>query len=54
MEPLSKEELILKLKEIQLINDEEYAHQQADDALLAYINDDEITRLFNEIDKWYS
>lgn len=29
-------------------------HVEADKLLLEYINDPEVTRLFNEIEKWYA
>lgn len=35
-------------------SDIEADHALADDALLAYINDDEISRLYGEISKWYA
>lgn len=55
LEELKKE--LAKIKEIQLINAknnefyEEENHQDADNFLLKYINDEEVTRLFNEINK---
>jgi oligoribonuclease (3'-5' exoribonuclease) len=36
------------------IQDIEVAHKSADEALLDYIEDKEITKAFNEINKWYS
>ena len=29
-------------------------HQDADAALLEYINDDKVTKYFSKIDKWYA
>lgn len=34
--------------------DPDYAHGEADRALLNYINDKEITELFDNIIKWYA
>ena len=34
-------------------NDPEYDHRAADRALLDYINDPEVTKAFNDIEKWY-
>jgi hypothetical protein len=36
------------------LRDPERYHGEADDALIAYINDPEVTRLFNAIDKYYA
>lgn len=59
---ITKEELIKGLEEIR--NKEEDpkkpgyyqvdAHIDADDLLLSYINDEEVTEAFEAIDKWYS
>ena len=51
---LHKDVLIQTLKQCQLNEDTENAHSAADRALLDYINDDEITELYNSIDKWYA
>lgn len=51
---MTKEELIVKLKECSENGDLEQAHIDADDALLEYINDPEITQAFNSCEKWYS
>ena len=34
--------------------DQEWVHMEADDALIAYINDPEITEAYNNIGKWYA
>ena len=34
--------------------DQESAHVEADDLLLWYIDDEEVTKLFEKIDKWYA
>lgn len=48
-----KQELIDKLKEFAKAETPEYKHAEADDLLLEYINDPEITEAFDSIDKWY-
>lgn len=30
------------------------AHEKADELLLEFINDDEVTNIFNSIEKWYA
>lgn len=58
---MDKEQLILELKEIpkkynsnKSSYDGETAHIEADELLLRYINDKEITEAFNNIEKWYA
>lgn len=51
---MTKNELILKLKELQKSNDTETAHAEADDLILEYINDEEIKREYDAISKWYA
>jgi hypothetical protein len=51
---MTKEQLLAKLKECAYMDDPERAHGEADDALLEYINDAEITAVFNAFDKWYA
>lgn len=36
------------------IADPEAGHIAADEALIAYINDPEVTEAFNRLDKWYA
>ena len=48
-----KLELIEKLK-LCNTDDSERDHIKADQLLLAYINDPEITEVFDAIEKWYS
>lgn len=50
---MTKEELILKLKNCNS-GDEEIDHSNADRILLEYINDEEVTKAFHDIDKWYA
>lgn len=51
---MTKEELIKKLFDLTFYYDLEKAHIEADILLLEYINDEEITKAFNDIDKWYA
>ena len=51
---MTKEELIKKLFDLTCYYDLEKAHIKADILLLEYINDEEITKAFNDIDKWYA
>lgn len=51
--PSARDELLATLRD--LTNDDpENAHLSADQALLAYINDPEITRAFEAVPKWYA
>lgn len=36
------------------VNDREEIHLVADRLLLEYINDEEVNKIYNSIDKWYS
>jgi hypothetical protein len=51
---MNKEELISKLKECAANDDTECAHIDADNALLEYINDTEITEAFRNVGRWYA
>lgn len=52
---MSKEELILKLKKLSKETfDTESIHFEADELLLKYINDNEISDAYNSINKWYA
>ena len=54
---MTKDELIQRLNFIAfggLRDDEEVMHVKADEALLEYINDPEVTKAFDSIDKWYA
>lgn len=53
-ETTKKEALLKKLKEFKALGDTEAAHGYADDALIEYINDKEITKAYESIDKWYA
>jgi hypothetical protein len=51
---MTKEELIKKLSVINETMDKEIGHGLADDLLLEYINDEEISKAFNDVEKWYA
>ena len=48
-----REELLKKLRDVSG-GDQEADHGMADDALLEYIGDEEITKAFEDIPKWYA
>lgn len=49
-----KSELIKRLKALAGEGDPECVHGIADDLLLDFIGDDEVTEAFEAIDKWYA
>ena len=53
---MNKQDLLEILRYIreELKEDEERSHLAADEALLDYINDDDVTKAFNMIKKWYA
>jgi hypothetical protein len=51
---MSKEELLKKLKEYEGLGDTEMAHGYADDVLIEFINDKDIEKAYEKIDKWYA
>jgi len=51
---MTKEELMDELHKLEVNDDREDAHIKADSLLLAYINDVDIERAFDAIDKWYA
>lgn len=51
---MTKDELIARLRELAESGDTERAHGEADDALLAYINDPDIAAAYDAIEKWYA
>ena len=51
---MTRDELLKRLIELAEDQDCEIAHSNADEALLAYINDEEITTAFINVCKWYS
>lgn len=50
---LTKQELLEKLAGLD-DGDREVAHLNADSLLIQFINDPEITKAYERIDKWYS
>ncbi len=51
---MTKQELIEKLKELAKSSDTEEAHGGADQLLIDFINDEEITEAYDSIKKWYA
>ena len=51
---MTKRELIRKLIECAQNGDTEAAHGDADDALIAFIDDPEIETAYREVEKWYA
>ena len=53
---MTREELLtaLRLYRLGSNHDEEIAHKAADRALLEYINDPEVSEVFDSIRKWYA
>lgn len=53
---MNKEYLLEELKKLsgELTRDYEYTHIKADDLLLKYINDKEITKAFENVGRWYA
>jgi hypothetical protein len=49
---MSKDELLEQLRELVNESDREMAHSKADDLLLEYIGDEEITEAFNSQEMW--
>lgn len=55
MKKITKAELLAKLAGCRLnVDDAEVAHADADAALIAYINDPEITEAYASAPKWYA
>lgn len=51
---MTKEELLTTLKKCKEDIDTECAHSEADDALIEFINDPDITEAYRSIAKWYA
>lgn len=51
---MNKEQLLVRLRELAQDDDPERIHSQADDALLAYINDPEIADAWRALERWYA
>lgn len=51
---ISKSDLIEQLKELHDTDDPESAHYEAEQLLLAFIDDEEVTKAFGAVPKWYA
>lgn len=51
---MTKEQLLKTLAECATNDDEETGHKNADEALIGFIDDPEITAAFEKITKYYS
>lgn len=51
---ITKDEALHRLRAAARDGDTESAHADADDALIAYINDPEIQAAYDDVDKWYA
>ena len=51
---MNKVELLEQLIKLQGSDDYEDAHITADGLLLAYINDPDVTKEYDQVHKWYS
>ena len=51
---MTRDELLVKLRKLARKRDTEESHMEADNALTDYINDDEITKAYDAISKWYT
>ncbi len=49
---MTRDELIEKLRDLAIESDREVAHIEADKLLLEYINDDEVSEVFNSQEMW--
>jgi hypothetical protein len=52
--PLDRAALLHLLRDLQSTREPESAHAVADRALLAYINDPDITEAYGAVPKWYA
>jgi len=53
---MDREQFIARLREIEKENegDEESSHGHFDDLLVEYINDEELTKIYNKMILWYA
>lgn len=53
---MTKEELIEKLKELKQRNEREAegTHIEADELLLKFINDPDVSKAFEDLERWYA
>lgn len=51
---MTRDELLEKLTDLEYPGDTEENHIMADEALLNYIDDEDIEEAYRDIDKWYA
>ena len=51
---MTKAELLERLEECYTADDTEEGHRRADNLLLEYIGDEDVTGVYNELDRWYA
>lgn len=51
---MTRDELLKILRDNENTQDPEAGHSEADEALIKYINDSEITEAYNKLIKWYA
>ena len=51
---MTKSELIERLQSDCHTGDIEIDHSNADDLLIEFINDDDVRRAYEDVDKWYA
>lgn len=51
---MNRDDLLVLLRSMHGDGDPEIYHPKADQALLAYINDPEITEAYEAIERWYA
>ena len=54
MKAMTRTKLLVLLRRLSKSDDPEEAHVNADDALIAFINDAEIADAYSAIAKWYA
>ena len=51
---MTREELLMRLAECARNPDREVAHIEADEAVLEYVGDADVTAAFDAFEKWYA
>ena len=51
---MTKAELLERLEECYIADSVEEGHRRADNLLLEYIGDEDVTGVYNEIERWYA
>lgn len=54
IEVTKKDKLLIELLKLQSNRDRESAHCQADDLIIAYIDDADIKKAYDDVPKWYA